>query len=129
MRQIPEQVIQQECYNYFVNNYCLKHHQTRLLIHSVPNGIPVHLPPGEMARALSLLKKTGMVTGVSDLIIHGKNGRCLHAECKTEKGHQSDAQLEIQRRIQDLGGVYFVFRSLSEFKEKISKHIDWLLGK
>lgn len=126
---IPEQKIQQECYNYFNNTYCLKHHSPRLLIHSVPNGIPIPISPKERARALDLLHKTGMVNGISDLIIHGVKGRCIMAECKTETGFQSDDQQDIQRRVQDLGGKYFVFRSLIEFKEKISRNIDWLLGK
>ena len=71
---IPEQKIQQECYNYFNNTYCLKHHSPRLLIHSVPNGIPIPISPKERARALDLLHKTRMVNGISDLIIHGVNG-------------------------------------------------------
>lgn len=128
MKIIPEQVIQQECFNWFHNSYCLKFHSPRLLIHSVPNGIPVALPPKEMSRALDLMKKTGMVNGVSDLMIHGKNGRVIHAECKTETGSQSEAQIEIQARIEALGGVYFVFRSLSEFQSKIYAVFPWLLG-
>lgn len=129
MRQIPEQVIQQECFNYFTNTYCLKHHNPRLFIHSVPNGIPVPLPPKERARALDLLHKTGMVNGAPDLIIHGMFGRCVMPECKTEIGTQSPAQIEIEKRVKELQGVYFVFRNLPEFQEKISMHIDWLLGK
>lgn len=129
MRIIPEQVIQQQCFEWFNNTYCLKLHSPRLLIHSVPNGIPVSLPPKEMARALDLMKKTGMVSGMSDLIIHGVKGRVICPECKTETGTQSDKQIEIQARIEALGGVYFVFRSLSEFQEKISMYIPWLLGK
>jgi len=95
----------------------------------VPNGIPVSLPPKEMARALDLLKKTGMVRGVSDLKIEGMFGRNINAECKTDKGEQSEDQKDIQLRIEALHGVYFVFRSLPEFQQKISLHIDWLLGK
>lgn len=129
MKIIPEQVIQQEAFIWFNNKYCLKIHEPRLLIHSVPNGIPVYLPQKEMSRALDVMKKTGMVNGISDLIIHGVNGRCLMAECKTETGFQSEAQQEIQRRVQDLGGKYFVFHSFLEFQTKISHHIDWLLGK
>jgi len=126
---IPESKIQQESYNYFNNSYCLKHHEPRLLIHSVPNGIPIPIPQKERARALDLLHKTGMVNGISDLIIHGVNGRCLMAECKTETGSQSPDQKEIEYRIQELNGRYFVFRSLIEFQQKISIHINWLLGK
>ncbi len=126
---IPESKIQQEAFNYFNNTYCLKHHSPRLLIHSVPNGMPIPLPQKERARALDLLHKTGMVNGISDLIIHGVNGRCLMVECKTETGSQSPDQKEIEYRINQLNGRYFVFRSLIEFQQKISIHINWLLGK
>ena len=125
----PESKIQQDAFNYFNNKHCLKHHLPRLLIHSVPNGIPVPMGKKERARALDLLHKTGMVNGISDLIIHGVNGRCLMAECKTNTGFQSDSQKEIQSRIVALGGRYFVFRSLLEFQQKISLNINWLLGK
>jgi hypothetical protein len=127
MKEIPEQTIQQQAYMWFNNEYCLLRHSPRLLIHSVPNGIPIQIK--EQARILDLLQKTGMVNGISDLIVHGVNGRCIMAECKTESGHQSEAQQLIQRRIQDLGGKYFVFRSLDDFKQKIQKKIDWLLDK
>lgn len=129
MKIIPEQVIQQECFNWFNNTYCLKHHSPRLIIHSVPNGIPIPLEEKERARALDLLHKTGMVNGISDLIIHGVKGRCIMPECKTETGKQSDAQIEIEKRVIALQGHYFVFRNLIEFQTKISFYLDWLLGK
>jgi len=127
MKEIPEQTIQQSCYQWFNNTYCLIKHEPRLLIHSVPNGLPIQVK--EQARILDLLHKTGMVNGISDLIIHGVKGRCIMAECKTESGHQSEAQQNIQRRVQDLNGIYFVFRNLESFQEHISKHLPWLLGK
>jgi len=120
---IPESKIQQEAYNWFNNNYCLKHHKPSYIIHSVPNGIPIPIPPKERARALDLLKKTGMVNGISDLIIHAPGGKCIMAECKTEGGYQSDDQKEIERKIIELGGVYFVFRSLIEFQTKIKLYL------
>lgn len=129
MKIIPEQVIQQECFNWFNNTYCLRHHNPRLIIHSVPNGIPIPLEDKERARALDLLHKTGMVNGISDLIIHGVKGRCIMPECKTETGKQSDAQIEIEKRVIALQGHYFVFRNLIEFQTKISLYLDWLLGK
>lgn len=128
MKIIPEQLIQQQAYTEFNNKYCLAFHSPRLIIHSVPNGISIPLPPKEKSRVLSSLKAQGMVNGISDLIIHGVKGRCVMAECKTETGVQSDAQVEIERRITELGGVYFVFRSVEEFWTKINPHIPWLLG-
>jgi hypothetical protein len=127
MKEIPEQTIQQQAFNWFNNEYCLLRHKPRLLIHSVPNGLPIQVK--EQARILDLLHKTGMINGISDMIIHGVNGRCIMAECKTEIGHQSEAQLRIQDRMRDLNGIYFVFRSLLDFQIQISYHIDWLLGK
>lgn len=123
MKEIPEQSIQQQVYTWFNNTYCLKYHNPRYLIHSVPNGIPIPIPLKERARALDLMKKTGMVNGVADLIIHLPNGKCVMAECKTETGKQSDAQMSVQTIIQNLGGVYFVFRSLDDFKQQIQKHL------
>lgn len=127
MKEIPEQTIQQQAYNWFNNEYCLLRHSPRLLIHSVPNGLPIQVK--EQSRILDLLHKTGMVNGISDMIIHGVKSRCIMAECKTESGHQSEAQKSIQKRIDDLGGVYFVFRSLLDFQMQISNHLPWLLGK
>ncbi len=129
MKQMPEQVIQQDCYVWFNNQYCTTKNNPRLLIHSVPNGVAIELPQKDKSRVLDLLLKTGMVPGISDLIIHGVNGRCVMPECKTLTGKQSPEQIKIQKRIDDLGGRYFVFHSLLEFQLKISKHIDWLLGK
>lgn len=129
MKIIPEQVIQQECFIWFNNTYCTTKQNPRLIIHSVPNGIPIPMPPQERARALDLLHKTGMVNGVSDLMIHGILGRCIWAECKTETGVQSEDQIKLEKRINDLGGIYILFRSLDEFQKKISIHIQWLTEK
>jgi len=126
MKETPESKIQQECYTWFNNTYCLKHHNLRLIIHSVPNGVPIPLPPKILSRVLDLLHKMGMVNGISDLIIHGVNGRCVMAECKTETGVQSPAQKEIQKRMQQLGGVYFIFRNLEQFQTEIRKNLVYL---
>ena len=120
----PEAKIQQEAFNWFNNTYCLKHREPSLIIHSVPNEIPIQIK--EITRVIDLLTKTGMVKGASDLMIHGVNGRCVHAECKTETGTQSPAQLKFEQKIKGLNGIYFIFRSLEEFKENISKHIKYL---
>lgn len=129
MKQTPESVIQQTAVQWFHNKYCLNNHSPSLIIHSVPNGIPIPIPPKERARALDLLHKTGMLNGVSDLIIHGINGRCIMAECKILSGTQSEAQFKIQDKVNALNGVYFVFRSLKEFQLNIEKYIEWLTDK
>ena len=129
MKIIPENKIQQECINWFKNNYCLKHHSPRLLIYSVPNELPISLPPKEMERAMNLMGKTGLLKGANDVIIQGLNGRVLNAECKTKTGTQSESQKDFEARVKELNGHYFIFRSLEEFQENIYKHLDWLLCK
>lgn len=129
MKQIPEQVIQQQAFSWFNNSYCLRHHNPSLIIHSVPNGIPIPLPDKERARALDLLHKTGMINGVSDLMIHGLNGRCIWAECKIETGTQSESQILLEKKVTALGGIYFIFRSLEDFQKKINIHLPFLFGK
>jgi hypothetical protein len=126
---IPESKIQQQAFVWFNNAYCTTKQSPRLIIHSVPNGIPIPIPAQERARALDLLHKTGMVNGVSDLMIHGILGRCIWAECKTETGVQSEDQIKLEKRVNDLGGIYILFRSLAEFQKKISIHIQWLTEK
>ena len=126
MKIIPEQVIQQQAVMYFNNKYCLKHHNPSLIIHSVPNGIGVACKLSERIKALDLLNKTGQKSGISDLIIHGLNGFVINAECKTADGVQSDEQIAIEEKINKLGGVYFVFRSLEEFILKLEPHLPKL---
>jgi hypothetical protein len=128
MKEIPEHVIQQQIFNYFNNNYCLKKHNPRLIIYSVPNGIPVTLPPKEMSRALDALNKIGMTKGISDLKIEGLNGRTISVEVKTSIGKQSKEQIEMQKRVKDLGGIYIVVRSLEQFQTEIQKHLVYLLN-
>lgn len=129
MKITPEQVIQQAAVNWFKNTYCLKFHNPRSIIFSVPNGISVPCSLSERIKALDLLNKTGQRKGAPDLIIIGMYGRCVFPECKNDTGTQSPEQEEIEKEIQALGGRYFIFRSLSEFQKNISENIDWLLGK
>jgi len=128
MKKESESVIQQSIFRWFNNEYCLKNHKPRLIIHSVPNGIPVHLPPNEMSRALDLMLKTGMVNGVSDMIIQGVCGRIINIEVKNCIGIQSPAQKEIQKRIEELGGIYILVRNLESFQKEIKKHLVYLMN-
>jgi hypothetical protein len=122
---IPESKIQQEIVIYINNNFCLTKHEPRFIVYSVPNGIPIPIPPKERARALDLLHKTGMLNGVSDLIIQGINGRILNVEVKAETD-QSPDQVKFQKRVEKLGGYYILVYSLDDFKRKFEQHIKWL---
>lgn len=109
--QKTESRIQQEIIIWFRNNYCLKHHDPRSCIFSVPN---------DSANAKEQMRKiaTGLMSGVSDLIVvHG--GRLLFVECKDDKGRQSEKQQEFQQIIEAQGFSYHVVRSLDEFKQLI----------
>lgn len=124
----PESKIQQEIVIEVNNKYCLKHHIPQLIIYSVPNGIPIPIPPNERARALDLLHKTGMLNGASDLILQGVNGRILNIEVKAET-KQSPAQIDFQNKVENLGGRYILVYSKEDAVEKINQNINWLLNK
>ena len=58
---------------------------------------------------------TGLLRGVSDLIVIIPN-KIIFVELKKEKGIQSEAQKEFQKRIELLGFEYYLIRSLNQFK-------------
>lgn len=113
-----EAKIQGDIYRWYNNNYCLKSHNPRCLIFSVPNG-------GTRNKLeATQLKATGLLPGVSDLIvIHatyspewGLVRQILFIEVKTDTGKQTPEQIEFEARIKALGYDYHVVRSLDEFK-------------
>ena len=69
------------------------------------------------------LKATGLLSGVSDLIVVLPN-RILFLELKTETGQQSDSQVEFSCIISVLGFEYYVIRSIDEFKNIIYEHFQ-----
>lgn len=110
-----ESKIQQEIVCWFNNNYCLKHHNPRNIIFAVPNG------GSRDIREAMTLKNTGLLPGVSDLIvIH--NGEVLFVEVKIDTGRQSEQQKEFQNRVEQNGFKYHLVRSLDEFKPILTHH-------
>lgn len=109
---IPENVIQAEIYKWYNNNFCLKSHDPQSIIFSVPNGGTRNI------REALLLKATGVVAGVSDLIIVRLN-EIIFVEVKTEIGKQSKEQKEFQKIIEKLGFKYILVRSLEDFQKQI----------
>lgn len=131
---------QQSYWIWFNNEYCTKSKNPRLIIHSVVNGfgftIPAIVPKKfheiiykAVGKSVNLLELSGMTKGVSDMMIHGINGRCLWVECKISTGSQRKEQIEMQERIEALGGRYIIPRNLEQFKTIISENLPWLLGK
>lgn len=100
---MTEDQIQQQIVVYYRNLF-------KGLIFSCPNGGSRNIVEAKK------LKATGLLAGVSDLIILKPNGKTIFVEVKTEIGKQSDAQSEFQKKVQDMGFDYYLVRSLQEFK-------------
>ena len=111
-----ESKIQSECFVWYNNNYCLKFHEPRGLMFSVPNELG-----GKNAISTALAKSTGLTSGVSDTIVILPSGRLIFVEFKTAKGVQSKAQKEFEQRVTALGYDYYIVRCLEVFKEIIKK--------
>ena len=103
-----ESKIQQECFMYFTNTFCLKHHNPRLLMFSIPN---------ESSNAVEQMRKKamGLIAGVSDTIIVFED-KVVFCEFKDEKGRQSERQIEFEQRVKQLNYEYWLVRSLDQFK-------------
>jgi len=82
---------------------------TNNVIFSVPNE-------GKSATEQMYKKATGMLSGVSDLIVI-EHGRILFIECKDETGKQRENQIIFQKKVEANGYEYHLIRSLDEFKE------------
>lgn len=110
-----EDKIQQEIVMWYRNTYCLKHHNPRNIIFSVPN---------DSKNAVEQMRKiaTGLYAGVSDLImIHF--GQVYFVELKTPIGKQSDKQKDFQLIVESQGFKYFLIRDLKEFQKIIIEMI------
>ena len=103
----PENKIQQEIVVFFRNNY---QRLDKGVIFSIPN----ERQGGFMA--MKLLLQTGLLSGVSDLIVVLPD-RVLFVEVKTVIGRQSEKQKKFQANVENLGYSYHLVRSLKDFKE------------
>jgi hypothetical protein len=104
-----ESAIQQSIVIWFRNNYCLKHHNPRCAIFSVPNE-------RKNVQELTRMKATGLLSGVADLICIIPN-KVIFLELKTQIGKQSENQKEFEKTVTALGFEYHVIRSLEEFQQ------------
>jgi hypothetical protein len=103
-----EDQIQAEIYKWFHNEYCTKFNNPRCCIFAVPNG-------GLRSKQEAMkLKSTGVVAGVSDLIILMPN-KCIFVEVKTDIGRQSDKQKDFEKIVKALNFEYHLVRSLEDF--------------
>jgi hypothetical protein len=112
MKKESESLIQQQIYIWFNNTH------RNCIIHSVPNGSSTGDP-----RIISQMTQLGMVKGISDLIIWLPKGKAIMVEVKNSTGSQSADQIKIQQKLESLGGIYILVRSLEDFKQKISLYL------
>lgn len=106
-----ESRIQQNIVIWFRNNYCLKHHNPRCAIFSVPNE-------SKSKREILQKKAIGMMSGVSDLIVVTPQ-KVTFVEVKTKTGIQSDSQKQFEQIVVNMGYTYLLVRSLEDFKNYI----------
>lgn len=100
-----EDKIQQTIYQWFWNNYCLPIHTPREIIYHIPNE----------GKNNSHLTRIGLYPGASDLVFTFR-GHHYYCELKTDKGTQSPNQKKFEKHIKQCGYVYFICRSLDQFK-------------
>lgn len=111
---LSEGKIQQLCFIYYQNTYCLKFHFPRCLIFSVPN-----------TKSLKYYL-VGMLAGVSDLVVlHKKRAdepfRLIFIEVKSEVGKLSAKQIKFQMRVREIGAEYYAVKTLEDFQDIFRK--------
>lgn len=113
MSTFSEDRIQQNAYMWFHNEFP----QYRGLLFAVPNGRKRDVIDAK------ILKMTGLFPGVSDLIFLF-NKKAYLIETKTEKGEQSDNQIDWQKLVESQGFEYFIYRDLETFQSIILNIIN-----
>lgn len=106
----PEEDIQTACVQWFRLAY------PHYLCFAAPNG-----GSRNFLEAVNL-KRSGVLTGVSDLIIVADHA-VLFVEMKTAKGRQQPSQKKFQADVERLGFKYIICRSFPDFKEHVQ---GWL---
>lgn len=109
-----EGIIQFSCVEWFKNNYCLKHHNPRYDIFSIPN---------EATWSNNNFKALGVRKGVSDLVVV-LDSKVLFIELKDGNNTQSKEQMDFQEVVTKLNHQYFVVRSLTQFQEIIWQNLQ-----
>src|SRR3989304_5904987 len=104
---MTEDQLQQQIITWYNNTFCLKNQDLRHVIFSVPNGGSRNIIEAKK------MKATGLLSGVSDLIILQPN-KTIFIELKIEKGIQSESQKDFEFRVKLLGFEYHLIRSLEQ---------------
>lgn len=107
-----EDRLQQKCFIWFWNTYP----KLRKTLFAVPNG------GARGSREGRLFKETGVVAGVSDMILIHK-GMAYCFEMKTVIGTQSDKQIAWEKIMKEQNTPYYIIRSLSLFQDIVTNII------
>lgn len=109
-----EGIIQFSCVEWFKNNYCLKHHNPRYDIFSVPN---------EATWSNNNFKALGVRKGVSDLVVV-LDSKILFIELKDGNNTQSKEQIDFQEVVTKLNHSYYLCYSLTQFQTLIWQNLN-----
>lgn len=113
-RRRPEDDLQRAC----VELLTLYRNQGKLRFFAVPNG-------GLRSKTeASIMKGLGVMAGVPDLLILGKNGRVGFTELKAPKGRASDAQLDWEAWLKKHGYAHAYVRNL----DQMQTFICWMVA-
>jgi hypothetical protein len=102
-----EDLLQQKIVVWYRNNFQI---HGKGLIFAIPNGGSRNMIEAKK------LKTTGLMAGVSDLIVLQGN-KTYFIELKTDIGRQSDEQKKFEERVTNLGFEYKIFRNEKDFQE------------
>ena len=107
-----EERIQAECFKWHWNN-CKEERRYLYLHHNNPCN-KVH---GKKLKAM------GLVDGLADMGYLMKGGRMAYIEFKRppKKCKQQENQILFEQRVTDRGALYFICRSVEEFKQLIKQ--------
>lgn len=112
-----ESRIQQMCVSWFR----LQFPELSSLLFSVPNG------GTRIFREAVVLKKEGLVAGVSDLILlmpcSGYASLCIEMKTDDKTSRQSQSQKEWQKAVEAVGNKYVVCRNFDEFKIAVRTYL------
>lgn len=110
-----ERLLQENCLRWFR----LQYPDLQPLLFAVPNG------GSRNATEAANLKKQGVTSGVSDLILlkANKEHSALCIEMKVGKNKQTDKQKAWQKAVTENGNKYVVCRSFEEFEREINQYL------
>ncbi len=119
-----EAILQSQAFVWLHN----EHEETRGLFFSVLNETtPRNMSKKEQEILGAMRKIRGVVAGISDGILLLPKGQyhfcCAEAKTTSKNSRQSEAQIAFQRNVERVGGYYFIYRTLDEFKEKMKWYL------